>query len=81
MAESTPSAAENRADVVDAVAYAIGKVIATQNVALTPTLASLDGIGKASAIHTMAMGMVSMLQGEAQAAILAYRLACAEVEA
>ena len=59
-------------DVIDAVAYGIAKVVATATVEDTPTLRNLDGIGKASAIHTMALNMVGQLQAEALGAIGAY---------
>lgn len=58
--------------VVDAVAYGIAKVIATATVEDTPGLRNMDGLGKASAAHTMALGMVPQLQAEALGAIGAY---------
>jgi len=56
---------------VNRVAYAIAKVIAAREIAEDPKLSKLDGLGKASATHTMALQMAPMLRAEAEAAVAA----------
>jgi hypothetical protein len=58
----------NSNGAVARVAYAIGKVIARRVVEGDRKLAGLDGIGKASAIHTLATNMARELHPEAAAA-------------
>lgn len=67
--------------IVGKVAYAIGKVIAAKTVELTPKLASLDDLGRVSAVHDLATRMAAELDREALAAVEAYRAALLELEA
>lgn len=53
---------------VHRVAYAIGRVIAKKTMAEDPILARMDGLGQASAVHTMAVRMTNELLEEAAAA-------------
>lgn len=72
METSSPDRAAFAPPVVNAVAYAVGKVIATATVDEMPSLRGIDALGRAAAIHTMAEGMVGQLQAEAIAAIGAF---------
>lgn len=54
---------------VQAVAYAIAKVIATKTIAADTRLRNLDALGRVTAAHTMALRMVPELQEEATAAL------------
>lgn len=68
----------DRAEMLEAVAYAIAKVIAAKHVQADLGLRRLDPIGKASAVHTMAAAMVPELLAEAEAAINAVRVRLTE---
>lgn len=58
----------NSNGAVARVAYAIGRVIAQRVVDGDAKLRGLDGIGKASAVHTLATNMALELKPEAAAA-------------
>ena len=60
------------------VAYAIAKEIAGRAVRDDPRLRRLDGLGAASAVHTMAKRMIAELQAEAAAAMGVCRTLIAE---
>lgn len=59
---------------VNAVAFAIAKVIAKKTIAEDPRLRKMDALGRASAATTMANNMVPMLVEESRAAIDAIHL-------
>lgn len=54
---------------VQAVAYAIARVIAKKTIESEPGLKAMDALGRASAATTMAMQMAAELEDEAKAAI------------
>jgi hypothetical protein len=58
---------------VEAVAYAIGKVIARKALAGDPKGRRLDALGQLTAIHELALSMMRELPEEAAAAIAALR--------
>lgn len=58
-----------RGEILEAVAYAVARVIASKHVQADPALRRLDGLGKASAVHTMAARMAPELYAEAEAAM------------
>jgi hypothetical protein len=58
---------------VEAVAYALARVISLKTIGADPGFKRLDALGRMSAAHTMALSMVPMLQDEAEAAISALR--------
>ena len=51
------------------VAYAIARVVAKRTLDEDAALQRLDALGKASAVHTMAVNMTPRLMDEAQAAV------------
>ena len=58
----------DRADDIEHIAYAIGKVIAGRLVEQDAKLRTLDGLGRISAVHELAQRMAGELSEEAQAA-------------
>ena len=65
---SAPPEALARDGAVARVAYAIAKVIAARAVEEDAKLRTLDGLGKAAAIHDMSRNMSVELRAEAAAA-------------
>lgn len=56
---------------LNAVAYAIGRVLAMKAVLEDPKLSKLDALGRSTAIHSMTQVMAASLTAEAEAAIRA----------
>lgn len=63
------------------VAHAIAREIARKHIEADAALAKLDGLGKATAVHTMALRMAAEVKEEAAAAIKAVRGEIADAHA
>lgn len=59
--------------LLSVVAHDIAREIARKHIEADKALAKLDGLGKAAAIHTMALRMAAEVKEEATAAIKAVR--------